>query len=182
MNSTKKHAPLFHIGDWVAFQYGPEKVSAKVLEDRGRLGVGGRRIYRVQPDAELEEASAFEMPEDALESIATPVRQSYRVRYIRQGKANVWRAVTTREGLLRGVKAKGAVGYSTAMWEGGPTDHQGHVIVPVLLEVDPHSCEPDGADGPDHQRGLVEQARGLADEMFRSRHSRAKIEHAPYAD
>jgi len=122
------------------------------------------------------------LPEDELETIAAPVRQSYRVRYIRQGKANIWRAVTNSEGLLRGVKAKGAVGYSTAIWEGGPAGDQGHAIVPVLLEVDPQSCEPGGADGPDLRRELVEQARGLADEMFRSRHPRAKIEHAPSAD
>jgi hypothetical protein len=55
-------------------------------------------------------------------------------------------------------------------------------MVPVLLEVDPQSHEPDIADDPDIRRQPVEQARGLADELFRSGHPRSKFEHAPSAD
>jgi len=166
----------------VAFHYGAKKVSAKIVEDRGRLGVHGRRLYRVQLDPELGEESAFEMPEDELETAAAPVRQSYRVKYCRQGKTNVWQADTKREGLLRGVKASGAVGYSTAMWEGETADDQGHASVAVLLEVAPRSCEPGLADDPAVRREMAKRARGLADEMFLSRHPRAQIQHAPSAD
>jgi hypothetical protein len=56
MNSHKTHGPRFRIGDWVTFQYGPKKVFAKVVEDRGPLGVRGQRLYCVQLDEELGEA------------------------------------------------------------------------------------------------------------------------------
>ncbi len=182
MSSARNQAPLFRVGDWVAFHYGAKSVSAKVIEDRGRLGVHGRRLYRVQLDPELGAESAFEMPEDELEIAAAPVRRSYYVEYIRQGKTSVWRASTKTEGLLSGVKAKGAVGYSTAMREGETADDQRHAIVAVLLEVNPRSCEPGLADDPDVRRELAERARSLADEMFLARHPRAQIQHAPSAD
>jgi len=182
MNSAKKQRPRFRIGDWVTFHYGPKKVSAKVVEDRGPLGVHGQRLYRVQLDEELGDTSAFEMPENELETAATPVRQSYNVTYSRQGNTNVWRAITKREGLLRGVKAKGAVSYSTAMRAGEGADDQMHAIVTVLLEVEPRSREASVADDPHLRREFAERAQGLADEMFLSRHPRAQIQHAPSAD
>jgi hypothetical protein len=61
MNSAKKPGPRFRVGDWVSFQYGPRQVSAKVVEDRVRLGVLGQRLYRVQLDEKLGDASAFEV-------------------------------------------------------------------------------------------------------------------------
>ena len=56
MSSVKKEPARFHIGDWVKFDYGPKKVSAMIVEDRGLLGIQGRRLYRVQLDKELGEA------------------------------------------------------------------------------------------------------------------------------
>jgi hypothetical protein len=76
MSSTKNQPPLFRIGDWVKFDYGPKKVSAKVIEDHGPLGVHGRRLHRVQLDEKLGDASAFEMPEDELDATPAPVRLS----------------------------------------------------------------------------------------------------------
>jgi hypothetical protein len=179
MSSAKKQAPQFHIGDWVTFHYGPRKVSAKVVEDRGPLGVRGRRLYRVQIDEELGDASSFEMPEDELETVTAPVRQSFQVKYSRQGNTNAWQAITKRDGLIKGVKAKGAVGYSTGMWEGETIDDQRHATVAVLLEVDPRSSEVGIADDPDLRRELAKRAQSLADEMFLSRHPRAQIQHSP---
>jgi hypothetical protein len=43
-------------------------------------------------------------------------------------------------------------------------------------------CEPGIADDSDVRRKLVEQARGLADETFSSRHPRTEMELAPTAD
>jgi hypothetical protein len=182
MNSAGTQSPLFHIGDWVTFHYGPKKVSAKVVEDRGTLGVNGRRLYRVQLDEEPGEAFAFEMPENELETAATPVRQSYHVEYTRQEKTNVWRAITRGDGLHRGVKSKGVVGYISTGIEGGTSDALRHVIVTVMLEVAALSTETGVADNPDVRRELAERARGLADELFISRHPRARIEHAPSAN
>jgi len=180
MSSTKKHAPRFHIGDWVSFNYGPEKMLAKVLEDRGPLGVRGRRLYRVQPDDQLGQASAFEMPEDELVMEAPPVRQSYDVRYHREEGATVWRATTRIGAVYRGVKATGAVSYSTAFWEGGESKGPANsATVSVLLEVDPHYGEPGVELHPNVKRMMVDTARAMADEMFLSRHPRARIMHTP---
>jgi hypothetical protein len=54
-------APRFLVGDWVRFQYGTRTARAQVIEDRGRLGVARRRLYRVRL-AEDATADAFEMP------------------------------------------------------------------------------------------------------------------------
>src|SRR5271157_4405672 len=105
MSSVKKEPPRFHIGDWVKFDYGPKKVSAMIVEDRGLLGIQGRRLYRVQLDKELGEASTFEVPENELETELPPVRLSYEVKYISTGNTNVWHASTRKERVLKGVKA-----------------------------------------------------------------------------
>ncbi len=82
MSATKSQPPLFHVGDWVKFDYGPKKNFGKIVEDRGLLGIAGRRLYRVlvpvsdvgealdDPPTEQipklldAQASAFEIPEN----------------------------------------------------------------------------------------------------------------------
>ncbi len=178
MSAIKRQPPVFHIGDWVKFDYGPKKVSARIVEDRGPLGVQGRRLYRVQLDEKLGDASTFEMPENELDATLPPVRMSYDVRYIRNGKTNLWKAVTKKNGLLKGVKSKGAVGYSTAAWEGEQQDDQMYATVNVLLEVDPRFGDLAFHVDPNVWHEMAESARSLADEMFLSRHPRARVEHA----
>jgi hypothetical protein len=180
MNSAKKSAPLFRIGDWVSFNYGPKRAIAEVLEDRGPLGVRGRRLYRIQippADDPSGEPSAFEMPEDELVTASPPVRQSYTIRYVRQGHTNDWRATTKIEDVHRGVKAKGAVSYTTGYWAGEGQDEPRSASVSVYIEVDPRYGEPGFVVAPDVEQGMVGLARSLADEMFLSRHPRAKISH-----
>jgi len=108
MSSVKKKPPRFHIGDWVKFDYGPKKVSAMIVEDRGLLGIQGRRLYRVQLDKELGEASTFEVPENELETEPPPVRLSYEVKYIRPDNTNVWHASTRKERVLKGGEGEGS--------------------------------------------------------------------------
>ncbi len=67
MSTTKRGAPRFRIGDWVSFLYGPKKVLAQIIEDRGRLGVKRRRLYRVRLDRDDDEPTTFEIPEENLE-------------------------------------------------------------------------------------------------------------------
>ena len=42
--------PNFHVGDPVTFQFGTASVTGKVTEDRGCIGVGGRRLYQITFD------------------------------------------------------------------------------------------------------------------------------------
>jgi len=53
---------VFRPGDAVLVRFGVDRVPATVLEDRGLLGVGGRRIYRVR--VTFEEPLDFEAPEE----------------------------------------------------------------------------------------------------------------------
>jgi hypothetical protein len=104
-------------------------------------------------------------------------RQSFHVQYSRQGKTNAWKARTKRVATYRGMKAKGAVGYSTARWEGEKPEDEDFAIVSVLLEVDPGFDEANPFLTPDVWQVMTEQARALADEMFKQRHPDAVIEH-----
>lgn len=42
--------PAFHIGDRVRIPFGVSTVEATIVEDRGVIGAGGRRLYRVLAD------------------------------------------------------------------------------------------------------------------------------------
>lgn len=63
----RKGTAKFRVGDKVWYDSGLYKWKAELIEDRGRLGVGGRRIWRIHmlsdsPGAE----STFEVPEEEL--------------------------------------------------------------------------------------------------------------------
>ena len=58
--------PRFHVGDRVFLVGIFEKVPAVVTEDRGCLGVGGRRLFQVRLDPEYGDPIITEMPEDQL--------------------------------------------------------------------------------------------------------------------
>jgi hypothetical protein len=83
VGTTKANPPEFRLGDWVKFQYGVGPVYAQIIEDRGPLGAGRRRLYRIRFDQELNEPVEFEMPEDEMEK-AVPDRAAI-LRYLKQG-------------------------------------------------------------------------------------------------
>jgi hypothetical protein len=72
MGTTRKKAALFRVGDWVTFRYGAGDVTAQVIEDRGPLGVNGRRLYRVRLTRDFAEPDSFELPEEEL-AAASPI-------------------------------------------------------------------------------------------------------------
>jgi len=43
-----KHPGPFQVGDQVAFRFGTAQVEGIVVEDRGNLGRGGKRLYGVR--------------------------------------------------------------------------------------------------------------------------------------
>jgi hypothetical protein len=57
------------VGDRVSFLHGTSEVSGRIVEDRGLIGVGGRRLLRVsvQLDPVLEPVE-FEIPEVSVSS------------------------------------------------------------------------------------------------------------------
>ncbi len=63
------HARI-EIGDRVRFRLGADDVDAHIIEDRGNIGVGGRRILRVRTvGGSPEEVREFEVPEAEVEPV-----------------------------------------------------------------------------------------------------------------
>ncbi len=66
MSTARRRAAQYKVGDWVSFLYGTRKAVAQIIEDRGRLGVHGCRIYRVRLDQDHGEPTTFEVREEDL--------------------------------------------------------------------------------------------------------------------
>ena len=106
-----------------------------------------------------------------------PLRQSITVSYYRQGDTNNWSASTKLGERYRGMRAKGAVSYSTGRWEGEQEGDEKHATVRVLLEVAPDLESRVGFMHPGLDRVWADQAGEMADEMFKARHPHAEIVH-----
>jgi len=104
-----------------------------------------------------------------------PLRQSFMVNYLRIGNTNEWRAKTTREEVISGAQTKGAVGYSTAHWEGETSGNVKHATVLVLVEIDPNFEKSDIEHDHELFFALTKQANLTADQMFRQHHPDAVI-------
>ncbi len=173
MSTSKKSPSRFRVGDWVSFDYGLRRVTAQVMEDRGGVGVRGRRLYRVRPRLDQGESADFEIPEEELEVAAEPrVGSSPRVFdviYIREGNTKTWAATTKRTTGYGAVAARGAVGYTTARWE-GESNEEKFALVSVIVEGPPQAG----------RQFLLEEVRRLADEMFKQKHPEAVIRHEDY--
>jgi hypothetical protein len=104
------------------------------------------------------------------------LRQEVSVTYFRQENTNVWNAATRPGEFHRGVRAKGAVAFTTACYEGEKPEDQRFAIVSVLVEIDPRFDERAFLERPDTRRMLADQARRMGDELFRLKHPEATIE------
>ena len=82
IRAKSKHARL-RVGDTVRVRVGGKPIQARVVEDRGRLGVKGRRLVRVQliRKRESDESNlSFEVPAEELirsSGTASPHRSRY---------------------------------------------------------------------------------------------------------
>jgi hypothetical protein len=70
-NHEKESPPRFKIGDQVSFLFGMGHVTGKIVEDRGCLGIGGRRLYGIRFDINPGDSTYTEMPEEELTAGAT---------------------------------------------------------------------------------------------------------------
>lgn len=68
MSYSRSKTELASVGDMVAFDYGGGlTVTGTVVEDRGRIGIGGRRLVRVRVEIEADAEPMFiELPDEAL--------------------------------------------------------------------------------------------------------------------
>ena len=59
----------FRVGDRVRLGYGPRKFTGEIVEDRGAIGVGGRRLFAVSVPDDPFDDTVTEVPEDELEAV-----------------------------------------------------------------------------------------------------------------
>ncbi len=185
MSVGSKRAPRFRVGDSVMFLYGPQHVAGEIVEDRGLLGRPGQRFYQVIMNRGEEDETTVELPEEGMDVLdrhaiqqETPgLRQEFDITYTRPKNSNEWTATTKRGKLFKGIRAKGAVGYTTAMREGETWGDENQGIVTVFLECDQTMCDGRSRVFPSAWQGMTETARRLADQMFKRRHPDAVIEH-----
>jgi hypothetical protein len=55
------------IGDHVKFLFGVKRLHGIIIEDRGRVGVGGQQLFLIEVPLRHDEPMRVEMPEDELE-------------------------------------------------------------------------------------------------------------------
>ncbi len=65
--STTRNSSSFHVGDRVKIDFGQQKLTGVIVEDRGPIGVRGRRLFRVEIPMEPDEPLMVELPENEME-------------------------------------------------------------------------------------------------------------------
>ncbi len=70
MHVPDKTPGKFRVGDRVRIRHGFRGMLAEVIEDRGRIGIGGRRLYTVKLRLDEWNDHTTELPEDSLEAFA----------------------------------------------------------------------------------------------------------------
>ncbi len=83
MSTAHRQKARFKVGDYVSFRYGLRQIWAQVIEDRGAIGVDGRRIHRIRFGDESDEVVAFEVPEVDLDPVE--IDQAQVAEYLKQG-------------------------------------------------------------------------------------------------
>lgn len=147
MISEKRSLPRFQAGDWVVVRCEANQVQVQVVEDRGPLGMRGRRFCRVRLDQDPDEPVLFEMPEEQME-LASPLDKQRIIRYLEVGglakilQANllggrsqqrVWLTVTSQgETIHTFTEERGQVGGETVPFF---ALHNGKVFTPRQEEV-----------------------------------------------
>ena len=132
-----------------------------------------------------DDTTTLEIPEEDIEGPWTSenqeqepgIRQEFDVTYIRNKKTNSWCASTKRGKLYRGVKAKGAVGYTTG---GGKEKEKATRIMRLSLcswNVTRIRVMHIPVRFQTAWPAMVRRAEELADRMFMTRHPEAEIEH-----
>jgi hypothetical protein len=157
-------------------------VDIRVIDDRdaiardairlaGRKGKKGAFRYRGTRLGNFPIARAYIYPRPAV-----PLRQAFTISYERQAGSDEWVATTQRGPLHRWLRPKGVVSYATHGPGDDPNDEPLAMIL-VLVEVEPRLEERTIAINPVISTMLVDQARSLADAVFRKKHPDATIRH-----
>jgi hypothetical protein len=66
---SKKSQRTIRVGDKVRFQLAGRTVRGKVREDRGPIGVGGRRLYLITYEMGKGNTYSIELPRDEIDAV-----------------------------------------------------------------------------------------------------------------
>jgi hypothetical protein len=105
-------------------------------------------------------------------------KQSYevfRVEYIRQRKANQWKAKTTEEPGRKAIDTEAVMAFATPQREGETEAEEKYAIVYVSVKRDPRYF-PMSPEEAEALRAMLKEANQMADQEFMKRHPDAKIE------
>lgn len=69
MTTAHGNEGLLHVGDVVQVPFGTRKVRAVIVEDRGPLGVKGRRLFRIRVDHDPYPSDFFEVAEEDISAL-----------------------------------------------------------------------------------------------------------------
>jgi hypothetical protein len=67
---SKYPPPKFRVGDRVRTKHGWGGGVFEITEDRGNIGVGGRRFYAIRATWPDSDDQPFDFPEDSLEAVS----------------------------------------------------------------------------------------------------------------
>jgi hypothetical protein len=148
-----------------------DAIARDAIRIAGRKGKKGPIRYRGTRLGDLGIARAYIYPRPAV-----PLRQSFTISYERQDESDEWSATTRMGPLYRWVRPRGVLSYTTHGAGDDPDDEQLAMIL-VLVEVESRLDERTITTNPAISTMLADQARSLADAMFRKKHPEAAIHH-----
>lgn len=144
---------------------------------RAAIEVRDRHPGRLATEYQGRQLGGLAIKEAYIYPEIAPLRISFTITYYRKDNSNWWRAVIRRGNIYRGMHLLGAVSYSTAQWEGETKGDQRFASVLAFVGVDPKYDRPDILDDPEMRKLTADQARMMADEMFRTHHPDASIKY-----
>lgn len=53
----------FRVGEQIKFRFCKKYITGTIIEDRGKIGVGGRRLWRIEFNLSNQKPSHIELPE-----------------------------------------------------------------------------------------------------------------------
>ena len=80
--------PAFRVGDRVQIPLGRRKLAGVVIEDRGSIGVRGRRLYQVSVPMDPFDPATYELPEEEIEPMDEPAEAEMDKREVANYLAN----------------------------------------------------------------------------------------------
>ena len=113
-----------------------DPIVADVQETRQLLSAAFPTVSHRPQLGEISTQEVYIYPEVDPEKVL--LRLEVSVTYVRQENTNTWNAMTRQGEFHRGVRAKGAVAYTTASYEGEKSEDQRFAMVSVLVEIDPN--------------------------------------------